>query len=67
LQVIKNKNLVVEIYTIDFYKKNEKEKYLTFRLKLRSETKTLSDYEVNVYIKDLLDELKKEGIYLREK
>jgi phenylalanyl-tRNA synthetase beta chain len=67
LQVIKNKNLVVEIYPIDFYKKDEKEKYLTFRLKLRSETKTLSDDEVNVYIKDLLDELKKEGIYLREK
>jgi phenylalanyl-tRNA synthetase beta chain len=67
LQVIKNKNLVVEIYPIDFYKKDEKEKYLTFRLKLRSETKTLTDDEVNVYIKDLLDELKKEGIYLREK
>ncbi len=66
LQFILSQNFIVDIYPMDFYKK-DKEKFITFRLKIRSETKTLTDEEVNVLIKDLLNELNKDGICLREK
>ncbi|MCS7231588.1 MAG: phenylalanine--tRNA ligase subunit beta [Elusimicrobiota bacterium] len=63
---IKNKNLFLDINLIDIYKRDGLLS-LTLSLKFQSPTKTLKDEEVEVIINDILQELNKYGIQLRQK
>lgn len=63
---MKDKKILFDVKFIDYYKKDEQPS-LTFSLKFQSPTKTLTDEEVDIIIKEILQELNKYDIYLREK
>ncbi len=62
---VKSKNLIIEILPKDYYKK-ENITSITLALKLQSKNKTLTDEETNKIIEELLKELNKHGLELRQ-
>lgn len=63
---IQSKNISFDIKLIDYYKKEEHPS-LTFSLKFQSPNRTLTDEEIDAIIREMLQQLNKYGIYLREK
>ncbi|MEN3013613.1 MAG: phenylalanine--tRNA ligase subunit beta [Endomicrobiia bacterium] len=61
-----NKDIILDVTLIDYYQK-ENFLSLTFSLKFQNKTKTLTDEEVDLIIKEMLEKLSKYDIKLREK
>lgn len=65
-QLVNSKGLDVEIKLIDYYEKGDFPS-LTLNIKLRDKNKTLTDDETNNIMSEIINELNKHGLFLRQK